>query len=71
MIWDKILKTKEESRLLLTEERIKYHLADYAKHLRNTKVNLSLNYDVQPLSGFLQMVNAFSGEPIQMPSHYL
>lgn len=54
MIWDRILRTPEDSLLKLRDEKSEYPLADFNHKLKDVNVQFSLYYDVMPLSGALR-----------------
>ncbi|KAJ5078124.1 microsomal signal peptidase 23 kd subunit spc22/23 [Anaeramoeba ignava] len=55
VIWDHIIRSKEEAVLDLVDQKNKYVLVDYENDLRGQIINLTVNWDVMPLNGFLRL----------------
>mmetsp|Transcript_29151 Transcript_29151/g.32375 ORF Transcript_29151/g.32375 Transcript_29151/m.32375 type:complete len:181 (-) Transcript_29151:82-624(-) len=54
VIWDKLIRTKEDALLNLTNQRYKYNFEDQGNGLiGNKNVTLTLNWNYLPLSGIL------------------
>jgi hypothetical protein len=54
VIWDKVISSAEDAKLLMTEQYNKYPLVDQKADLRDTPITLSLFWDVMPITGILK-----------------
>lgn len=54
VVWDRIVPTKDEAELTVLGTKTEYFLSDRGHHLRGTRVDLALCWDVMPLAGLLR-----------------
>lgn len=69
VVWDKIVQTKEASKFRIAVSKSKYPLRDIGFGLRNAKVNLTLSYDIMPITGRLFIHDA-GHKVFSMPASY-
>jgi len=69
VIWDKIIQYKEDATLSFPMERSKYVLSDQGYGLRNADVNLTLSWNLIPITGPLEKIKA-AGKTLRFPSEY-
>jgi len=69
-IWDRIIQTKAESKLKLSSEQVEYVLSDQGEGLRNNEVNLTVYWNIIPISGLLTQ-ESHGIHSIRIPSNYL
>ncbi|KAG7860824.1 hypothetical protein KL939_001391 [Ogataea angusta] len=67
VFWDKIIPTKEDSILELTDVRSKYSVWDYYPNLHNKTATLKLEYNIQPHVGPLIWGTADAFTQLQFP----
>jgi len=53
IVWDRIIRTKDESVFSLTNQSFKYHLLDFAQELRGNTVTFKVEYSVGPMTGHI------------------
>lgn len=69
IIWDKIVKSKEEAHLKFYNEFIKYALIDQGAELRNRTITLKLYFDHMPITGRIYVGNT-SNRTFTLPGKY-
>ena len=68
-IWDRVVEKKEDAILQLTYVRNKYKLVDQGSNLRGLPVNLTLEWNVMPITGSMSVGRkTFTG--FRLPEEY-
>lgn len=69
-IWDRVVESKEDAILKLPHVRNKYKLVDQGSHLRGLAMNLTLEWNVMPVTGSVSVGRrTFTG--FTLPTEYL
>jgi signal peptidase complex subunit 3 len=69
VIWDYIVRNQSEARLIFSNWFVKYPLISQGADMRGRAVNLTLHWDVMPLTGLLYFDTKGSAE-VQLPQDY-
>ena len=73
VIWDKIIQTADDAKIVEHNTLNKYNLIDQYDELRGSTVDLSLRWDVMPITGILYMDRRFPNDDqrsVELPSTY-
>ncbi|KAK3240214.1 hypothetical protein CYMTET_49935 [Cymbomonas tetramitiformis] len=68
-LWDRIIEHEDDAVLKLPYVRNKYKLIDQGRNLRGKAVNLTLSWNIMPVSGRLQWGRVVFPD-VQLPSEY-
>ncbi|CAM9600259.1 unnamed protein product [Phaeothamnion confervicola] len=69
ILWDKVVESEQDAVIRQEDKLVKYALIDQKAELRNTSVQLHLNWDHMPLTGRLYM-HKTPMEVFQLPGAY-
>lgn len=70
VVWDDIIRRKEDAILDYTDTRVEYYLVDQGHALRGSNVTFFFGWDLTPISGLLQ-TSKLGEHAITLPVDYL
>ncbi|CAD7947238.1 unnamed protein product [Amoebophrya sp. A120] len=70
IIWDEILRDKEEAKFSLQGLEAKYPLRDQFKELKKKQAKLVVRYRRMPIIGMMDESDFIESEPLEMPDRY-